>query len=101
MVDNNNDMEVLVLTEEDGTAVEFGFIGKVSLDGKDYYALIPLEDNPDGDYIVLRAEPVEGGEEGDADLVTIDDDDEYDRVADLVEDEFFSEIDYDNMNGNE
>ena len=38
---------------------------------------------------------------GDVNLVSIEDDDEYDRVADLVEDEFFSEIDYDDMKGNE
>ena len=98
---DNNEMQVLVLTDENGADVEFGYIGKVTLDGKEYYALIPLEDNPEGAYIILRAEPVEGGEEGDADLVPIDDDEEYDKVADLVEDEFFSEIDYDDLKGNE
>lgn len=94
MVDNNNEMEVLALTDEDGSIVEFEFIGTVELDGKEYYALIPLEDNDEGAYIILRAEDAEGG---DVNLVTIDDDDEYDRVADLVEDEYFSEIDYDDM----
>ena len=94
MVDNNNEMEVLALTDEDGSIVEFEFIGTVELDGKEYYALIPLEDNDEGAYIILRAEDAE---DGDVNLVTIDDDDEYDRVADLVEDEYFSEIDYDDM----
>jgi uncharacterized protein YrzB (UPF0473 family) len=94
MVDNNNEIEVLALTDEDGSVVEFEFIGTVELDGKEYYALVPLEDNDEGAYIILRAEDAE---DGDVNLVTIDDDDEYDRVADLVEDEYFSEIDYDDM----
>ena len=94
MVDNNNEMEVLALTDEDGSIVEFEFIGTVELDGKEYYALVPLEDNDEGAYIILRAEDAEDGY---LNLVTIDDDDEYDRVADLVEDEYFSEIDYDDM----
>jgi uncharacterized protein YrzB (UPF0473 family) len=94
MVDNNNEIEVLALTDEDGSVVEFEFIGTVELDGKEYYALVPLEDNDEGAYIILRAEDAE---DGDLNLVTIDDDDEYDRVADLVEDEYFSEIDYDDM----
>lgn len=98
---DNNEIQVLSLTDEDGAVVEFEYIGTVELDGKVYYALIPLEDNAEGAYIILRAEPVVGGEEGDVDLVTIDDDDEYDKVADLVEDEFFSEIDYDDLKGNE
>ena len=98
---DNNEIQVLSLTDEDGAVVEFEYIGTVELDGKVYYALIPLEDNAEGAYIILRAEPVKGGEEGDVDLVTIDDDDEYDKVADLVEDEFFSEIDYDDLKGNE
>ncbi len=95
MVDNNNEMEVLALTDEDGSVVEFEFIGTVELDGNEYYALVPLEDNDEGAYIILRAEDAGDGE---MNLVTIDDDDEYDRVADLVEDEYFSDIDYDVMN---
>ena len=38
---------------------------------------------------------IEVDENGDELLVTIDDDDEYERVADIFDDEVFSEIDYD------
>ncbi len=96
MVDNNNEMEILELTDEDGSVVEFEFIGTVEFEGKEYYALVPLEDNDEGAYIILRAEEAE---DGDVNLVTIDDDDEYDSVADLVEDKYLSEIDYDDMAG--
>lgn len=98
MIDNNDEIEVLALTDEDGNEVEFEFIGTVKLDGQEYYALVPLEDNDEGAYVILRAEDAGNG---DVNLVTIEDDDEYDRVADLVEDEYFSEIDYDDLKGNE
>ena len=101
MVDNNNEMDVITLTDEDGSPVDFEYIGTVTLDGNEYFALVPLADNDEGAYIILRAEPAEDGEEGDLNLVTIDDDEEYDRVADLVEDTFLSEIDYDDLSGNE
>ena len=101
MAANNNEIEVLTLTDENGKEVEFQYIDKVTIEGSEYYVLVPLEDNDEGAYIILRAEPADDGEEGDINLVTIEDDDEYDRIADLVEDEFFSEIDYDDFKGNE
>ena len=54
--------------------------------------------NDDESYVILRAEDAE---DGDTNLVTIDDDEEYDYVADLIEDEFFSEIDYDEIENDE
>ena len=76
MNDNNrdNDREIISLTDEDGSQIDFELIGTVEYNGKEYYALIPLEDN---------------------------DDEEYDYVADLIEDEFFSEIDYDELENDE
>ena len=40
-------------------------------------------------------------EDGEPIFVTIDDDDEFDTVADIFEDEVFSEIDYDEDNSEE
>ncbi len=96
MNDNNfeNDREILALTDEDGSEINFEFIGAVTYNGNEYYALIPLEDNDDESYVILRAEEAE---DGDINLLTIEDDEEYDAVADMVEDEFFSEIDYDEL----
>lgn len=100
MNDNNrdNDREIISLTDEDGSQIDFELIGIVEYNGKEYYALIPLEDNDDESYVILRAE--DAGD-GDTNLVTIDDDEEYDYVADLIEDEFFSEIDYDEIENDE
>ena len=49
MIDNNDEIEVLTLTDEDGKDVEFEYIGTVNFKGKDYYALIPLADNDAGE----------------------------------------------------
>ncbi|MGN1095605.1 MAG: DUF1292 domain-containing protein [Eubacteriales bacterium] len=95
---HESDREIITLTDEDGSLIDFELIGTVESDGKEYYALIPLDDNEDGSYVILRAEDAGAG---DTNLVTIDDDEEYDYIADLVEDEFFSEIDYDEIDGEE
>ena len=60
-----------------------------------YYAMQELDENgePVGDeYVILRVEKDENGEEY---LSSIDDDEEFDRVADYFDDQF-SDIDYDN-----
>ena len=43
----------------------------------------------------LPAGKLEKDEDGEDILVTVDDDDEFDRVSDIFEDEFFSDIDHD------
>ncbi len=83
---------IYTLTDEDGTESDFELIGSVEVDGVNYYALVPYtesEEMPE-EYIVLRGE-MEDGEEV---LVSIDDDEEFDRIADIFDDEF-ADIDYD------
>ncbi len=87
---------VLTLTdEEDGTESKFELIETYQADdGSIYYALAPV--NEDGseaeEYVILK---VEEEEDGGVTLCTIEDDDEYDRIADIFDDMLFSEIDYD------
>ncbi len=83
--------DIFTLTDEDGVEMQFSLLGSCELDGKEYFALIPIEEGSE-EYVILKKEIDENGEEL---LVTIDDDDEFDRVADLFEDELFNEIDYD------
>lgn len=84
--------DIFTLTDEDGVEMQFTLLGSCEIDGTEYLALIPLEDNEAEEYVILKRETDESGEDV---LVTIDDDEEFDRVADLFEDELFSEIDYD------
>ena len=83
--------EIFTLTDEEGNENEFALLGNAVIDDVTYYALEPVDDNPEGEYVILKAEK-DGDEEI---LVTIDDDDEFDRVVDYFEDELFSDIDYD------
>lgn len=83
--------EVFTLTDEEGNESDFEFIGRIELDGNNYVALIPV-DGEDEEYVILKVDTDENGEEY---LVTIEDDEEFDKAADAFEDEFMSEIDYD------
>lgn len=87
------EIEYYTLTDEDGNESQFELIGEAEIDGVTYYALTELDEEGNqvsDEYVVLRLES-----EGDEDvLVSIDDDDEFEKVADYFDDEF-SDIDYD------
>lgn len=85
--------EFYTLTDDEGNESQFELIASCELDGNVYLALVPVatEENEPEEYVILKREFDEDGEEI---LVTIDDDEEFDRVADLFDDEF-ADIDYD------
>ena len=97
---NENEREFFTLVDEDGSEIEFEKIGEVTIGEKTYFAMIPAEaaenatQNDGGfcEYVVLRLEKDEDGEDV---LVTIDDDDEFDDVADYFDDMLSDEADYD------
>ena len=96
---NQNEREFFTLTDEDGKELEFELIGVGEVKGKTYYAMIPADGTSTDEngqsfceYVILRVETDENGE---GSLVTIDDDDEFDDVADYFDDMFSEEIDYD------
>lgn len=94
-----NEDNIVTLTDEDGNESNFEIIGSREVDGKFYLALIPVDESESEEYVILRVETDENNEEI---LVSIDDDEEFDRIADIFDDELFSEIDYDaeeNKNG--
>ena len=87
--------EYYTLTDEDGNELQFELIGKAELKGTQYFAFIPVDAETPNDefceYVLLKS-VVEDGEEM---LVSIDDDEEFDDVADYFDDLFSEEIDYD------
>ena len=85
------EVDVITLTDENGEELDFVILGEAEIEGEIYMALEPVE-NPEGEYVILKK--VEA-EDGVVDLVTIDDDEEFDRVSDFFEDELFGEVDYD------
>ena len=81
------DLETMFLTLDDETEMEWGILGVfvvVGLEGKEYIALLPLEDETG-----LLYEYKEVGDE--IELNVIEDDDEFDKVSnafyDMYEDE--------------
>ena len=88
------EIEYYTLTDEEGNESQFELIGEAEIDGVTYYALTELDEEGNqisDEYVVLRVES-----EGDEDiLVSIEDDEEFDKVADFFDDQF-SDIDYDN-----
>ena len=94
MEENTMSNEFFTFVDEDGTEIEFELIGQCELKGNTYYAMIPVGSGDDGEfceYTILKA-AMEDGEEV---FVTIDDDEEFDSVADYFDDLFSEEIDYD------
>ena len=81
------DVEVFTLTDEEGNESDFELIGRIEDNGRTYLALEPKDENPDGEYVLLKIAKDDDGEEI---LITIDDDDEFDRIADIFEDELMS-----------
>ncbi|HAZ20617.1 MAG TPA: DUF1292 domain-containing protein [Clostridiales bacterium] len=82
--------EIVTLTDEDGIESDFEVIGSLELDDNEYLALVPVDGEED-EYIILKI-VVENEEEV---LVTIDDDEEFDRVADAFDNELEEVFGYD------
>ncbi|MBQ7378088.1 MAG: DUF1292 domain-containing protein [Clostridia bacterium] len=91
-----NEREFFTLTDEDGNEIEFELIGTVDVEGVTYHAMIPADQEGEEqgfyEYVILKTEIDEDGEEM---LVTIDDDAEFDKIADIFDDMFSEEIDLD------
>jgi len=100
--ENENDgememeVEVYTLTDEDGNESDFELLGRQDVDGQSYVALAPIDvdennDEEEGSFIVLKI--VE--EDGEEIFETIEDDEEFDRIADMFEDALIEDVDYD------
>ncbi len=85
--------EKIILTDEDGNELEFELIDSAVLKGNQYFACIPADakDSEYLEYVILKL-TVEDGEEF---LVSVDDDDEFDDVADYFDDRLADEVDLD------
>ena len=92
--DEEYDPEIYTLTDENDNEYHFALLGTLEHEGAVYKALIPV--NEDGEeesseYVILK---LGTDENGDDILETIEDDDEFDRIADIFDDKF-SDIFYD------
>lgn len=91
IVDEEMENNIVTLTDEEtGEEQDFELYASAVIDDKLYYALVPVDEESD-EYIILSAS--EDGE--DIIFETIDDDEEFDKVAEYFDDLLFSDVDYD------
>nr|MBQ8891160.1 DUF1292 domain-containing protein [Clostridia bacterium] len=81
----------LTLTDEaTGEDKEFELYARATIEGKDYFALAPVNESTD-EYIILS-----GRRDGENIMFeTVDDDDEFEMVEDYFNDLLFGEVNYD------
>ena len=101
MINNNGNEEyedaTVSMTLEDGTELECDVVAIFPVDGKDYIALLPdkvIEGYEENEVFLYRYKELEGD---DISLEPIDDEEEYEAVADafdeLLDEEEFNELD--------
>ncbi|QGG46723.1 DUF1292 domain-containing protein [Heliorestis convoluta] len=81
---------IIILTDEEGNEIEFEELDRVEVDGKEYAVLLPADDEED-EAIILRVE-LEDGEEV---FSHIEDDEEWEKVADYWQELTEEEMDED------
>ena len=88
MPGKNNDMaaDLYTLVDEDGVEQQFEMLDSMDVGDDRYYALVPYYDDPtkeieaDTELVVLKSEYDENNEET---LVSIDNDEEYERIGNM------------------
>lgn len=90
----NNEEVTVTLTLDDDTELECAVLTIYEVDGKEYIALLPMDDaeNEDGDVYLYRYAEVDG----EPTLENIEDDDEYEAAADAF-DEWLDEQEFEEM----
>lgn len=85
--------DIIVLTDEDGVDHEFAMVDMINVEDNEYAILVPIDEGVEDsdEAVILKVETDEDGEET---LVEIEDDAEWDRVAEAWE-ELLEEEDWD------
>jgi uncharacterized protein YrzB (UPF0473 family) len=95
-----DDEEMTVELElDDGTKVNCAIITILTVDKKDYIALLPLDEdgnNDDGEVWFYGYKEDENDSNAEPELIYIDNDEEYDNVADAF-DEYLDNVEFDEI----
>ena len=87
---NDYSPDLITLVDEDDVEHNFEILDTIEFDGKEYYALYPVFDNPEdlvadsGEYYIMEAQDSEDGWE----LSEVEDDALIDKLADIFEERF-------------
>ncbi|MFA9422974.1 MAG: DUF1292 domain-containing protein [Sedimentibacter sp.] len=89
----DDDEEMMTITLEDGTEIECAIISIFPVQDKDYIALLPVENQEDGEVFLYGFEE---HEDGSFELLSIESDDEYEEVTKAF-DEILDEAELDEL----
>jgi len=84
MAENLFEENIVPLIDEDGNEVKFEIIADTEYEGATYLALIPVEEDSE-EYFILKVIASEEDPDNLEDLVEIEDDDEFEKVANIFD----------------
>lgn len=91
--DHDHEEEIMTITLEDGKEVDCAIIAIFPVEEKDYIALLPLENQEDGEVYLYGFEEYE---DGSFELLSIESDEEYEQVTKAF-DEILDEAELDEL----
>ena len=99
MENENWGEDIISLMDEEGNQSEYKIVACAELDGVEHMALEPIIEDPeeelmDAAELVFLKVSEETDEDGEAFLDTIQDDDEFERVAEVFRDKLSEEYDF-------
>ena len=99
MENKNWGEDIISLMDEEGNQSEYKIVACAELDGVEYMALEPIIEDPeeelmDAAELVFLKVSEETDEDGEAFLDTIQDDEEFERVAEVFRDKLSEEYDF-------
>lgn len=86
--------DIIVLIGEDGEEVEFEHLDTVELNGNEYVVLLPMDEEEDEDVDEVVILKVDHNETGEDSFITVDDDDELNRVFEEFKSKMEEEYDF-------
>lgn len=99
--ENEKDFDILTLLDEDGVEHEFELVDTLDIEGQEYAALIPVINDPEdflsdsGELVIMKITQEDGEEFLDA----VEDEDEYNRVSEVVIERLSEYFDFEQEDG--
>ena len=93
MEDKNQELELVTLENDKGDVFEMAIVDEIEVEGVQYYIVVELKElnNDACEYEIIKEIEVDGEKI----IVSVDDEEEFNMVADCYDEMVASEIDYD------
>ena len=91
---NEEELNIITLTDEDGTDKDFEFLDLIDLDDKEYVVLLPVEsedENADGEVIILEVHPLD---EENEEYLSIEDATTLNKVFEVFKERFKDDFNF-------